>query len=251
MAEAPGLHSVVRTMGTVFSCTVRDAATPALRTALDEAAALLRHLDAVFSPFRADSAVCRIRRGESVPAAWEEEVREVVALCDEAGRRSDGYFSQRHSGVFDPTGLVKGWAVERAARLLRDAGAAHVCLNGGGDVQLHGGPWRVGITDPLRPGKTVAVVTSDEGPLAIATSGPAERGHHIVDPRTGAPPRAGLASLTVVAPGLTEADTLATAAYARGPGARAWLEALPHVAAFAVTADGETWATPGPGRSAP
>jgi ApbE family/Ferric reductase like transmembrane component len=84
-------------------------------------------------------------------------------------------------------------------------GATSVCLNGSGDVQVFGGPWRVGITDPLRPGGLAAVVVS-EGALGVATSGPAERGCHIVDPHTGVPPVAGLASLTVLAPNLTEAD---------------------------------------------
>ncbi|MGW6404668.1 FAD:protein FMN transferase [Streptomyces sp. NPDC055134] len=243
MAEAAGLHRVVHTMGTVFSCTVRDAPTPHLRRALDHAELLLHHVDAVFSPFRQDSAVSLIRRGESVPRPWQGEVREVSALCDDARERTGGWFTARHSGVFDPSGLVKGWAVERAADLLREAGAEHICLNGGGDIQLHGGPWRVGITHPFLPRTLAAIVESTHGPLAIATSGTAERGCHIVDPRTGAPPAQALASLTVMCQSLTEADTLATAAYAMGSGARPWLDELPGVTAFAVTPNGSSWET--------
>ncbi|MBQ0890642.1 FAD:protein FMN transferase [Streptomyces sp. RM72] len=230
-------------MGTVFSCTVRAEPTPSLRRALDEADSLLHHVDEVFSPFRPDSAVSRVRHGRPVPEEWQPELREILALCADAHRRTGGRFAAWHSGVFDPSGLVKGWAVERAAVLLREAGAEHVCLNGGGDVQLYGGPWRVGITHPLRPGFPAAVVESPGGPLAIATSGPGERGCHIVDPRTGAPPTDGLASLTVTAPSLTEADMLATAAYCMGAEARRWLGTLPGVAAFAVMPDGQTWTT--------
>ncbi|MFF6995966.1 FAD:protein FMN transferase [Streptomyces sp. NPDC008313] len=204
----------------------------------------MRHVDEVFSPFRPDSAVCRVRRGELVPKEWQPELREVLDLCEDAHRRTDGWFDAWHSGVFDPSGLVKGWAVERAALLLRDMGAEHVCLNGGGDVQLHGGPWRVGIAHPLVPGTCAGVVECVEGPLAVATSGPAERGCRIVDPRTGAPPSHGLASLTVTGASLTEADMLATAAYGMGAGAREWLSGLPGVSAFAVTRDGETWTGP-------
>ncbi|MEU5736625.1 FAD:protein FMN transferase [Streptomyces tendae] len=239
----PELHRVVHTMGTVFSCTVRAEPTPRLRRALDAAESLLHHVDEVFSPFRPDSAVRRVRHGRPVPEEWQPELREILALCADAHRRTGGRFAAWHSGVFDPSGLVKGWAVERAALLLREAGAEHVCLNGGGDVQLYGGPWRVGITHPLRPGTCAAVVESPGGPLGIATSGPGERGCHIVDPRTGAPPSGGLASLTVTSPSLTEADMLATAAYCMGAEAREWLGSLPGVAAFAVLPDGQTWTT--------
>ncbi|MGD6749179.1 FAD:protein FMN transferase [Streptomyces sp. BH105] len=251
MRDTDTLHRVVHTMGTVFSCAVRAAPTPRLTRALDEAEALLHHIDAVFSPFREDSAVCRFRRGEPVPEAWRDELNEVLSLCEDAHRRTDGWFCAWHSGVFDPSGVVKGWAVERAVRLLREAGAENVCLNGGGDVQLHGGPWRVGISHPLMPGKIVAHVESAAGPLAIATSGPAERGCHIVDPCTREPVTGTLASLTVVCESLTDADALATAAYARGVQAQEWLERLPGVTAFAVTASGPTWATRGPASCAP
>ncbi|MBO1331704.1 FAD:protein FMN transferase [Streptomyces sp. VRA16 Mangrove soil] len=243
MAERAGPHRVVHTMGTVFSFTVRDASTPLLERALDEAEALLRHVDRVFSTYREDSAVSALARGERVPEAWRPEVDEVLALCARAERESEGWFSVRHSAGLDPSGLVKGWAVERAAELLWDAGAGSVCVNGGGDVQLHGGPWRVGVTHPLEPGKVAAVVSSQAGPLAVATSGTAERGCHIVDPHTGEPPVGAPASLTVVCAGLTRADTLATAAYARGAGAREWLEEQPGIGSFAVAADGSTWTT--------
>ncbi|NEB19539.1 thiamine biosynthesis protein [Streptomyces sp. CS113] len=230
-------------MGTVFSCTVRAEPTPSLRRALDAAEGLLHHVDEVFSPFRPDSAVSRVRHGRTVPEEWQIELREIVTLCADAHRRTGGRFAAWRSGAFDPSGLVKGWAVERAALLLREAGAEHVCLNGGGDVQLYGGPWRVGIAHPLRPGSCAAVLESPGGPLGIATSGPGERGCHIVDPNTGAPPTDGLASLTVTGPSLTEADVLATAAYCMGAEAREWLGALPGVAAFAVMPDGQTWTT--------
>ncbi|MCL7366734.1 MULTISPECIES: FAD:protein FMN transferase [Streptomyces] len=237
----PELHRVVHTMGTVFSCTVRAEPTPRLRRALDEAESLLHHVDEVFSPFRPDSAVTRVRHGRPVPRQWQPELSEIVTLCAAAHRRTGGAFSAWHSGVFDPTGLVKGWAVERAALLLHEAGAERVCLNGGGDVQLYGGPWRVGIAHPLRPGFCAAVVESPGGPLGIATSGPSERGCHIIDPRTGLPPADGPASLTVTGPSLTEADMLATAASCMGSEARGWLGAQQGVAAFGVMPDGQTW----------
>ncbi|MFI7005318.1 FAD:protein FMN transferase [Streptomyces sp. NPDC050145] len=241
-----GLRRVVRAMGTVFSCTVRDTPTPGLRRALDEAEALLHHVDEVFSPYRPDSAVSLERAGTPVPKACRAEADEVASLCEAARHDTGGRFDARYAGPYDPSGLVKGWAVERAARLLHEAGAAHVCLNGGGDIQLYGGPWRVGIAHPLRPDSYAAVVESAAGPLALATSGTAERGCHILDPRTQAPPAHALASLTVVTSGLTRADVLATAAYAAGAAdARVWLGRRTDVLALGVERDGTTWTVRG------
>ncbi|CAG6395998.1 FAD:protein FMN transferase [Actinacidiphila cocklensis] len=235
------LRRVEHTMGTVFSFDVRGAG-PRAAAALEAAAAWLGHVDEVFSTYRPQSQVSRLAAGTLALSACSPEVWEVLGLCEAAERRSDGWFSAGYAGGFDPTGLVKGWAVERAAAMVASAGADAVCVNGGGDVQVHGGPWRIGVSDPLRKG-ALATVVHAEGELAVATSGPAERGCHIVDPRTGRPPATALASLTVVCRGLTEADTCATAGYAMGDRARDWLESLPGTRAFAITADGTSWTT--------
>jgi thiamine biosynthesis lipoprotein len=100
----------------------------------------------------------------------------------------------------------------------------------------------VGIADPLRPGSIALVVTGRD--FAVATSGVAERGPHIIDPHTGQP-AAGLASLTVTGPGLAAADAYATAAFAMGPAARDWVETLDGYEAFAITAAGTAWRTSG------
>ncbi|WP_064457799.1 FAD:protein FMN transferase [Streptomyces hygroscopicus] len=249
-SDAPEpLRHVEHVMGTVFSFDVREVAPadrPRVRAALDGAVAGLHRVDELFSTYRPDSQISRLGRGELTLSRCDPEVREVLRMCEEAEHRSGGWFSAHYAGRRpDPTGLVKGWAVERAARMLVSAGAGSVCVNGGGDVQGHGGPWRVGIADPLRRGELAAVVEAS-GELAVATSGPAERGCHILDPRTGLPPAEGLASVTVVATSLADADAWATAACAMGAGrARPWLGRLPDAEAFVVTADGSTWHTSG------
>lgn len=245
--EQARMCHVEHVMGTVFSFDVRlDGAADRerVRAGLAAAVAGLHHVDEVFSPYRPDSQISRLARGELTPADCEPDVAEVFAHCETEERLSDGWFTPRYAGGLDPTGLVKGWAVQRAVEMLASSGAAAVCLNGGGDVQLYGGPWRVGISDPLHPGGLAAVVEAHDT-LSVATSGPAERGCHIIDPRTGGAPDDGLASVTVVSRGLTQADARATAAYAMGPGARAWLEQLPGTEGFAVAADGTTWQTSG------
>jgi thiamine biosynthesis lipoprotein len=245
-ADAGRLRHVEESMGTVFSFDIRGVEDEArVRAGLQAAVASLHRADEVFSTYRSDSQIMRLSRGEITLADCVAEVPEVLELCAEAERESDGWFTTRYAGGVDPTGLVKGWAVERAVRMIASSGASAVCLNGGGDVQLHGGPWRVGIADPLHPGGLATVIEAQEG-LAVATSGPAERGCHVLDPHTGEAPVNGLASITVVCPGgLTLADARATAAYAMGDRARGWLEGLAGAEGFAVTTDGGTWLTSG------
>ncbi|MGC9437126.1 FAD:protein FMN transferase [Streptomyces sp. WG5] len=239
-------------MGTVFSFDVRGGEPASVRTALDEAVAGLRRADEVFSTYREDSQVSRLARGELTVAACAPEVGEVLELAAEAERVSGGWFSTSYRSRPDPTGIVKGWAVERAARRIAAAGARGVSVNGGGDVQLlgtpgAGRPWRVGVSDPLRPGGLAAVVSAaGTAELAVATSGSAERGAHVVDPRTGRSAVTDLVSVTVVAPRLTWADCWATAAFARGSreGLR-WLESLDGVEALLITAGDEALCTRG------
>ncbi|MEU5752369.1 FAD:protein FMN transferase [Streptomyces sp. NPDC047829] len=239
-------------MGTVFSFDVRGGEPAAVRAAVDAAVAGLHRVDEVFSTYRADSQVSRLARGELTVGACVPEVAEVLELAVEAERVSDGWFSTSYRGRLDPTGIVKGWAVERAARRIAAAGATGVNVNGGGDVQVLGAPgagrpWRVGVADPLRPGGLAAVVSAAAAAeLAVATSGTAERGAHIVDPRTGRSAVTDLVSVTVVAPRLTWADCWATAAFARGAreGLR-WLESLDGVEALLVTAEDEVRCTGG------
>ncbi|MEW2120581.1 FAD:protein FMN transferase [Streptomyces sp. NPDC005474] len=245
---ATRLRHVEHAMGTVFSFDIRDQPTPAIRRALAEAVHNLHQVDAVFSTYRSDSHISRLDRGEIRLRDCPPEVHEVLSLCARAAHTSDGWFSIVPAGSLDPSGLVKGWATEAASQLLHDAGAHHTCVNGGGDLQLRGQagpgtPWRVGIAHPLRPGELATVITAAHD-LAVATSGTAERGVHIVDPHTGAPADA-FASLTLVGPRLTLTDTYATAAFARGDGAQRWVESLDGYEALAVLPDGREWRTPG------
>ncbi|MGW2100246.1 FAD:protein FMN transferase [Streptomyces olivaceoviridis] len=253
-AKAPAaVRHAEEVMGTVFSFDVRGGEPDAVRAALAEAVAGLHRADALFSTYREDSEVSRLARGELDVSRCAPEVAEVLDLAAEAERVSEGWFSTRYRGSLDPTGIVKGWAAERAARVLATvAGVRGVSVNGGGDVQLLGAPeprraWRVGVSDPLRPGGLAAVVSAagtDE--LAVATSGTAERGAHIVDPRTGRSAVTDLVAVTVVGPRLTFVDCWATAAFAMGSRAGlAWLESLPDVEALLITAGDEVRCTAG------
>jgi thiamine biosynthesis lipoprotein len=277
--------AVEHIMGTAISLAAPDETDPALFAAAARAAYdHLRHADEVFSPYKPDSPVSRIRDGRLPLTALPEhpdgdEIREVLALCAQLNRASRGAFDAWNVGdppAFDPSGAVKGWAAEHAARLLADHGLAHYALNAGGDVRVHGGtgsadtaprtgsdgapgaaaPWRVGVTDPHRPGNTLTVLELVDG--AVATSGTAERGLHVYDPRTHRPATA-LAQVTVTGPDLALADGYATAALAlagaaRAAEAHAWLADLAERTGYqSLTVDADTgvWWTPGLGRHAP
>ena len=237
------LRHAEHVMGTVVSFDVPASA----QGALGEAVRWLHWVDATFSPYRDDSDVSRFGRGSVTLTDCAPELAEVLAASADVSALSGGYFTTRPGGRFDPSGYVKGWAIERAAAMLTAAGSAEHSVNGGGDVQCVGdhGPgqrWRVGITDPLRPGSLALVVTGHD--FAVATSGVAERGPHIINPHTGQP-ATGLASITVVGARLAATDAYATTAFAMGPAARDWVEDLDGYEAFAVTPGGETWQTSG------
>jgi thiamine biosynthesis lipoprotein len=233
---------VEHVMGTVFSFDVRHDADEAVARAV----AWLHHVDALFSTYRPDSAISRLGRGELEVSGCPPEVARVLALCAKVEQDTAGYFTIYPGGRLDPSGLVKGWAIEWASQLLSEAGAPYHCVNGGGDIQLGPEPgprpWRIGIADPARPGAISTIVTGHD--LAIATSGGAERGPHILDPHTGGPATA-LLSLTLVGPHLTSVDAFATAAFAMGDAARDWVEEHDGLEAFAITADGLRWQTTG------
>jgi FAD:protein FMN transferase len=230
-------------MGTVVSFDIP----PRAAAAMDAAIQWLHWVDRTFSPYRDDSDVSRYGRGEVSLAECAPELADVLDQAAAIGDLSAGYFTTAPGGRFDPSGFVKGWAVERAASILTESGSDSHCVNGGGDVRCVGSrqpgqPWRVGIADPLRPRALALVVTGHD--LAVATSGVAERGQHIINPHTGEP-ATGLASITITGPSLTLADAYATAAFAMGAAARDWAESLEGYEAYAIAPDRSTWHTTG------
>jgi thiamine biosynthesis lipoprotein len=229
-------------MGMPIDIDVRDAGVD-----VEPAFAWLREVDATFSTYREDSEIRRLDRGELTVADCRPEVDEVLRRCLALERATGGYFSVRPAGRLDPSGLVKGWAVDAAARRLEAAGAQRFCINAGGDVVPRGRPqpdrpWRVGIRHPEDHDRLAAVVAVDG--LAVATSATYERGPHILDPHTGRPPT-GLLSVTVVGPDLATADAYATAAFAMGAGGPAWTATLDGYDALCITADHQVLTTPG------
>lgn len=243
----PRTKRVEHLWGTAITVDVCDPVAPDL---LDRVYAWFHRVDDLFSTWRPDSEVSRLAAGA---LAWHDadpDVREVIELGDRIGAESSGAFdirvgadprvSRREGlGAIDPSGLVKGWALERAAALLRAEAVRNFAINAGGDVVTAGRPrasegWRVGVQHPWERDLVAAVVEVSD--LGVATSGRYERGDHLIDPRTGLP-ATGLMSVTVIGPDLALADGYATAALVLGRQGAAWLSARPGIAGMVIGDD--------------
>ncbi len=251
MSREPGRRAwVEQIMGMPISVHLRgdEAHGAEAERAVAELFASLRAADALFSTYRQDSQVSRLRRGELGLAQCDPAVREVHGLCVRARATTGGYFDAWASGDgFDPTGLAKTWALERAAVSLSALPGIGAAVGAGGDILVlpddGPAPWRIGIEDPRDRTRTLATVPVHEG--GVATSGIAARGAHIIDPHTGRPVTEVL-SATVSGPSLLWADVWATAAVARGVDAVDWVGGLPATSGLLVLADGRVhrWANP-------
>jgi thiamine biosynthesis lipoprotein len=183
-----------------------------LARSVNAAESVLREADEIFSTWKPQSPLSRLRRGELTIGDVPAVIVDVLEECRTARRVSRGWFDPWSiRGGVDPTGLVKGWAAQRALGPLRELDLSGALINAAGDIASFGGPerdepFRLGIVSPTDPKRLVCVV---ESPGAVATSGTYERGHHLVNPFTGL--ANSTASATVTGPELGLADALATA----------------------------------------
>jgi thiamine biosynthesis lipoprotein len=248
LAALPGTRRVEQIMGMPIVLDVRD---EQVRDGVIEGVFdWFRWVDATFSTYKDDSEITRLNRGVLATADAHPDVLEVLDRCERLRVETDGYFDVRAASpdLLDPSGLVKGWAVDRAAALLDAAGLRNYALNVAGDMRLRGRAvpelhWRVGIQHPLEPERVARVLDTTD--LAVATSGEYARGAHVLDPHTHHPP-SGILSVTITGPDLATADAYATAAFAMGAGrATHWTARLQGYEAMTILADGSVLSTPG------
>jgi thiamine biosynthesis lipoprotein len=210
--------------------------------ALEDVFEYFRAVDRRYSTYKNDSEISRINAG--LPQAeWSEEMRHVLELCEQTKQETNGFFDIMHGGRRDPSGLVKGWAIEQAAGQLRGRGFANFYIDAGGDIQVggrnaEGGAWKVGIRNPFNREETVKrVAVTSEG---VATSGTYIRGQHIYNPHSGIE-LSDIQSLTVIGSNIYEADRFATAAFAMGREGIAFIESRPGLEGYMI--DGTKTAT--------
>jgi FAD:protein FMN transferase len=195
---------------------------------------------------------------QTIPSA--ADIRARLPLVDyrrvEIDDRAGTVFLRRAGMRLHLGGIGKGYAVGRAAAVLRRAGFRDFVIQAGGDLYAAGQngerPWRLGINDPRGPdGKTFANV--DLSDATFSTSGDYARFfikdgiryHHIIDLTTGQPAR-GCRSVTIVADSPTLADALSTGVFALGPvEGMALIERLPHVGGVIVSAGNDVLVSSG------
>ena len=225
------LRAEIEVWGTVLfvdAASVNGVDEEALQAGIDKVREFVIHVDDVFSTYKADSVVSKLRRNEISIESTSEEVKDVWNRCAFAREITEGAFDPwAVEGGFDPSGLVKGWAADKCAEIMLESGAKHVQINAAGDLTLRGGhfdgesviPWSIGVVNPQNRQEIVQVFNIVDG--SIATSGTYERGAHILDPHTGLI-AIGARSATVVGPdgGLT--DALATALMVEGRDGAIW-----------------------------
>jgi FAD:protein FMN transferase len=251
----PAVRDLVHVMGTVVTIdifppegaqTAEGAQAADLQGRLAAARTALERADEVFSTWRPDSLVSRLRRGEITAAEAPPEVAAVLTACATARELSLGWFDPwAMPGGFDPSGYVKGWAAQRALQGLEGLAMAGALVNAAGDIasvgtQPSGAPFRIGIADPDEPRRLAEIV---ELTSCIATSGTYERGSHLIDPWSGER-AARVASASVIGPDLGLADALATAVAVAGEPGLAFIEPLAGYEALIIGRDGRRqWTT--------
>jgi thiamine biosynthesis lipoprotein len=215
------LQAEIETWGTILYIDVASTTVgeDELNAGIDECRKYFYFVDDVFSTYKPESEVSRLRAGKIKLEECHPDLQEVWALCEYARDVSDGYFDPWCvEGGFDPSGYVKGWAADKGIAVLKKHGAENIQINCAGDLSLAGGlenglPWNIGIRHPEEAHTVVKVFDIMDG--AIATSGTYERGAHIRDPHTGLI-AIGARSATVHGPDGGLADALATAMVVAG-----------------------------------
>ena len=233
-------------MGMPVTVEVVDAS--ASQALLDRVFRYFEYVDGKFSTYSDQSEISRINRGELSPQDASDDMRAIFTLAEQTRLETSGYFDIRHNGMYDPSGVVKGWAIYNAARILREAGAASYYVDAGGDIQVAGSnaegrPWRVGIRNPFNPDEIVKALSLTD--CGIATSGTYVRGSHIYNPRDENDPLTEIVSLTVVGPDVCDADRFATAAFAMGREGIFFIESLQGFEGYMISRESRATFTTG------
>lgn len=205
---------------------------------IDEVFSYFHYIDNIFSTYKNDSIISKINRNEIDEKDYPETVIEVFELIEQTRQETKGYFSMYLGGQIDPSGLVKGYAIHQGADILRKKGYKNFYVEIAGDSEVVGKKnnekWKVGILNPFNLSEIIQVVSLEN--QGIATSGNYQRGSHIYNPVTGTVADA-IASMSVIANNVYDADRFATAAFAMGEKGIYFLENLDGVEGYMVKRD--------------
>lgn len=173
----------------------------------------LRHLESKFSPFLENSLISEFKKSKQYPS--DSDFNEIYEYSKQFFIETEGYFNPYFSGYFNPTGLVKGWIIEKLFNQfflphINNGRFVSAIINGGGDMIACTNDkidfsWEVKITHPDDVNKILRTVRLHKG--AVATSGFSARGFHIKSKTNTFE----CAQVSIITDSLTVADAWATA----------------------------------------
>jgi thiamine biosynthesis lipoprotein len=225
-----------------MTITVEIVDSPAVKTSIDKVFSYFENVENKFSVFKTTSEITLINNCKIKENQWSKEMKLVFALAEKTKKETNGYFNiVVPDGKFNPSGLVKGWAIYNASKLLLAQGFKNFYVDAGGDIQVHGKNeqnqyWSVGIKNPFNQEQIVKVLyLKNQG---IATSGTYLRGQHIYDPHARSKPLTEIVSISAIGPNVYEADRFATAAFAMGEKGIRFIENLKGFEGYMIDKNG-------------
>src|ERR1035437_8357817 len=195
---------------------------------IQEVFAYFNYIDKKFSTYKRDSEISQINNGEINNVDYSNEMKKILELSDQTKKETNGYFDINLNGIIDPSGIVKGYAIWQASKILEKKGHQNFYVEIAGDIQVFGKnekgeSWKVGIQNPFNLEEIIKIVKiSNKG---IATSGNYQKRLHILNPKTKIAADE-IAGISVIGPNVYEADRFATAAFAMGEKGIEFIERL-------------------------
>lgn len=202
----------------------------------------LQYVDEKFSTYKNTSEISMINQGKISKNTCSKDMQEIFALAEKTRIETNGYFDiNTPNGNCDPSGIVKGWAIYNASKILKKDGFKNYYVYAGGDIQTSGKnasgqPWKIGIQHPFNEKQIVKTVRLQN--QGIATSGSYVKGNHIYNPKDKNNSLQEIISLTVIGPNVYEADRFATAAFAMGAKGINFIENLKDFEGYMIDKNG-------------
>ena len=207
------------------------------------------YIDNKFSLYKKDSEIMMINRKEISLEKSSSDMQEIFRLAEKTKQETDGYFDIiNKSGIYDPSGIVKGWAIYQASKIIEEHGFSDYYVDAGGDIQVGGNnhegkPWKIGIKNPFNQNEIVKTVyLQNQG---IATSGNYIRGQHIYNPKNKLEEITEIVSVSVIGPNVYEADRFATPAFAMGKNGIHLIERIKGLEGYIIDSNGIATMTSG------
>jgi len=214
---------------------------------INEVFSYLHFIDKKFSTFKKDSEISQINRGQLKESGYSNDMRNILSLCQKTKTETNGFFDINNNGILDPSGLVKGYAINEGANILLKKGYKNIYVEIAGDIQVYGknsdgNDWKIGIQNPFNLKEIIKVVSlSNKG---IATSGNYLKANHIYSPKKNKLIE-NIISVTVIGPNVYEADRFATAIFAMGESAFDFIVKLKNFESYIITKDKKAFYTLG------